>query len=544
MKLKALIKIFIITLLAAACSGNPTRNQLADIESYIQDRPDSALVNLEAIKANITSENSRASKADKAKFSLLYAMALDKNYIDTTDISIIEPAVEYYNSALRKGLYKFMSNFYLGRIYENAGNFKEAIEAFLKAEEHKKSAPINYHTKLYAGLNRVYSQTMSTKKAIDATKKECESAKLSGDTYDYGVVLLDLAFQCLFNGDIQEYKKYLNEFETSITESNRDTWLQAYYLKTCLEYNLATNNITQGFADTLNLYCSSPEDCNFLFCLRGFLQIKDVEKATEMLNKLEQDSSGTYTPSAIYYYKSELEALKGDMDGAYHDLNEYVELQDASNIYALDNELVALEDKFKVKLMKQKQLVYGIITASIAIILAGFFILKYRQRRKENLILRHEFELTREEIANLVENNKRSDEEKKRLSEGITKRISTLISAFSSGKKNPEQAFISELSERIKDKHELIECIADFYSLRNETFYNKLKEANLSNSEIGYCCLYTLGFRSSEVGDIIDRKDFYQINSIIRAKLGLKPNDTNLSNYINKLYSQTLEDPS
>jgi len=542
MKIGKLIQVFVVTLLAAACSGNPTRNQLADIESYIQDRPDNALANLEAIKANITSENSRASKADKAKFSLLYAMALDKNYIDTTDISIIEPAVEYYNSPLRKGLDKFMSNFYLGRIYENAGNFKEAIEAFLKAEEHKKYAPINYHTKLYAGLNRVYHNTISRKKAFDATKKECEAAKLSGDTYDYGASLLDLAFKCILNGDLQEYKKYLNEFETNIPESDRDAWLQSYYLQTCLEYNLTTNEITPGFVDTLNLYTSSPEDYNLLFALRGFLKIKNVEKASEMLNKLELDSNGTYIPSAIYYYKSELEALKGDIDGAYHDLHEYVELQDASNIYAFDNELVALEDKFKIKLLRQRQVYISLIAIIVLLSVLMYVVLFVRRKNKENAILVQQYKLLQQEFKYLQEDTNKKGQETSYHRDIFINKITLLLQAISPGSTGlSEKNAVKKLANVAEDKKEFVENMATLFSVYDNDGYNKLKLYNLSEYEVGVCYLILLGCTGKELPDMIGKKSIYNIYSSIRSKLGLNIHDGNLGPWLTKMIKNKQE---
>lgn len=72
--------------------GHETMNKLRHVESIIQEHPDSALV----VSNEIPSEELTTTK-QRAYYSLLYAKALDKNYIDTTDVSIIEPAVEYYS---------------------------------------------------------------------------------------------------------------------------------------------------------------------------------------------------------------------------------------------------------------------------------------------------------------------------------------------------------------------------------------------------------------------------------------------------------------
>ena len=69
----------------------------------------------------------------QAHFSLLYAIALDKNYIDTTDVGVILPAVEYYEHHGSKED-RMKSLFYLGRIQSNAGEYSDAIVSQLKAQ--------------------------------------------------------------------------------------------------------------------------------------------------------------------------------------------------------------------------------------------------------------------------------------------------------------------------------------------------------------------------------------------------------------------------
>ena len=55
------------------------------MESYIEEKPDSALVTLEPIDLSELS-----GKEEKAKYALLYSMALDKNFIDKTQEMALE----------------------------------------------------------------------------------------------------------------------------------------------------------------------------------------------------------------------------------------------------------------------------------------------------------------------------------------------------------------------------------------------------------------------------------------------------------------------
>lgn len=108
-------------LILLSCSTFDVRNRLNDIESYIMDRPDSALAVLDTMdRSLLTTERLRAHHA------LLHAMALDKNYIDVTDDSIARIAVDYYS---RKGPKKYEARalYYLGNTYYYASEYGKAI---------------------------------------------------------------------------------------------------------------------------------------------------------------------------------------------------------------------------------------------------------------------------------------------------------------------------------------------------------------------------------------------------------------------------------
>ena len=99
--MKRTIYTLIATALLLSCSGQEVRNSikdLDDVESYIQERPDSALFVLEGIdRLNLNT------RGLKARHGLLLSMALDKNFIDLTSDSLIAPVVEYYEGKTRLG---------------------------------------------------------------------------------------------------------------------------------------------------------------------------------------------------------------------------------------------------------------------------------------------------------------------------------------------------------------------------------------------------------------------------------------------------------
>ena len=74
-----------------SCTSHNISRTLKNVESYIMERPDSALTVLESIE-----RSSLKTQRNKAHHALLYAMALDKNYIDVTNDSIAQVAVDFY----------------------------------------------------------------------------------------------------------------------------------------------------------------------------------------------------------------------------------------------------------------------------------------------------------------------------------------------------------------------------------------------------------------------------------------------------------------
>lgn len=116
-----------IPFLLVSCDNRQTKSLLLDVESYIQERPDSALRILRKVDSLTLN-----TKALRARYSVLFAMALDKNYIDTTALSILEPTVAYYER-FGSPEDKMLSYYYLGRIYANRKDYPNAVIFYSQA---------------------------------------------------------------------------------------------------------------------------------------------------------------------------------------------------------------------------------------------------------------------------------------------------------------------------------------------------------------------------------------------------------------------------
>ena len=133
-----------------------------DVESYVQTRPDSAL----AVLRQIDTASLNRPK-DRAQFALLQAIALDKNYIDTTDLRIIRPALSYYQKH-GTASQKMQAYYYEGRILHNAQRDAEAVISLMHALENA----TNTEPDRYLGL--IYSE-MANLSARSYCWEEAES---------------------------------------------------------------------------------------------------------------------------------------------------------------------------------------------------------------------------------------------------------------------------------------------------------------------------------------------------------------------------------
>ena len=163
---KAFLPLLMILASACSCADRSLYQQFDSLESIIFDHPDSVLKALEKIDTSLLRTD-----AMKARYSLLHATALDKNYIDTTDVSLIMPAVEYYK---KKGTpeQKLKVFYQLGRIQYNAGDLNNAALSFTLSER-EAAQTTDEATKglLYMTFSEIYNRINNSEKELEYIKK-------------------------------------------------------------------------------------------------------------------------------------------------------------------------------------------------------------------------------------------------------------------------------------------------------------------------------------------------------------------------------------
>ena len=183
-----LLALALAAALLNACASRHTAAALNDVESYIQERPDSALATLRAI--DTTTLTTRKLRAQHA---LLHAIALDKNWIDTADVNVVMPAVAYYDRH-PSGIRRAKAWYYLGRILENNKDFAPAGIAFLKAEKYSEQTnDLRFKSLVYQSLSNNYNETHLYEEALRYTTLSYELSVQDGDTLGANASLYRMA---------------------------------------------------------------------------------------------------------------------------------------------------------------------------------------------------------------------------------------------------------------------------------------------------------------------------------------------------------------
>ena len=164
-----------MSFLLVSCDNRQTKSLLQDVETYIQERPDSALRVLRKVDSLTLN-----TKALRARYSVLFAMALDKNYIDTTALSILEPTVAYYER-LGSPQDKMLSYYYLGRIYSNRKDYPNAVIFYSQALRESSEYDYYHRGLIYAASADAYNASFNDEEELRNTILAYECFEKIGD---------------------------------------------------------------------------------------------------------------------------------------------------------------------------------------------------------------------------------------------------------------------------------------------------------------------------------------------------------------------------
>ena len=546
MCMKHYISVIILAICLISCNSHSKHwDTLSQVESYIEERPDSALVVLEQIN---TSELS--CKEEKAKQALLYSMALDKNFVDKTDFEVLQPAIDFYEDN-GSATDKLRTYYYQGRIFQNKGNDALAMESFVNAiEEGENSNDILTTARTYFAQSKIYYSLYEWDSFIESNKSAANLFQEAGVLNSYANCLIRIINGYTLKEDpenallyIEECKRFLNTISSS-----RLGDFYSSYLTYLIKYG-EEQEIIKIISDYMNAVPASKID--WLTIANSYIKIKRYDDALETVSQCSNDIEITaglkYQAiiSDIYQhlgrYKESLEAYK-----------KYMAASDSADYAVMRQDTKFVEERHQLELQtlteresKKRVLLFATICITLLLGIILWIRTRLKVNRMEKAIAEQEMgryramyeqmEEERDNLANLLAQN---DELEPDVKTAVGKRLELLnkfFTAYITNNIEIDRKANKEMEELLANKDTFMVSTKLAFAGSHPKFIKYLEERGLTEWEINYCCLYALGLKGKEVGTYIRMRSHYNNSSEVREKLGINEHETNLGIYIRKL---------
>lgn len=573
---KSTIIICIAVLSLIGCrSANKAEALLAQAQTRMSSAPDSALLLLEELDPH-----SLSSRSLRARHALLLSQALDKSGHDLTSDSIIAPAVSYFahHGDNREKAY---TNYYLGRIRDNAGDAAEAATLMMTAEKYAVKAGMTDLLGLIYNCraNLYYSQY----------------------SFDDALVMYDKADSCFRLDGKMAFSAFMLKAKARV-----------YALQNKNEVSIATNRQALHIFDSLGMSTQACLATNSIAFLMQDSQFITTDSIKRFLGAAYSRYTSGETPETDYPIWAWIHFKEGSIDSAKH----YTELALLKNRDTPDQQvgLLAIAGKIeeaagnyrasasnwkqahllldslaefeKVNLIQRAEARYEnkelqhqnemlhlrsklflSIVALVFTILAAAFVLTLRHWRRiinkkseENKQYKLFIEKLSDDYTTLnnqydqLHQQAANNSEEAHLRQAIEKRLNgmhrLLDLAYTSECK--PQAFYAEFKAYVKDMKNDEFAFSDLEYVVNKRHhgvidYIREQHPTLTNSEINMLAMMLYGFSLDCVRTIFNHDNtdsLYSRRTKIREKLGLPPR-TKLEKYLQELSERLkpIEDP-
>ena len=539
--------LYIAVLLCAVASCN-TRTEhwdtLSKIESFIEERPDSALFIIEQ------TDLKPSTKEEKAKYALLLSMALDKNLVDKTDFEILQPAIDFYKDK-GSATDRLRTLYYQGRIHQNKGENALAIECFLNAvNKGAKSDDILTKARTYFAQGKIYYALYDWDSFIENNQKAACLFKEAGKYNSCAHSLIGVINGYTLKKDTENASLYIEECKRMLNtiNSNMASYFYACYLSYLTDFGLERDIIA-----VINEYLKAipHSKLDWLSISNAYVKLKMYDEALQSISEYDKSSDITNRRKYLAII-SEIYKYSGQYKESLESYETYMALSNKEDYAVIQQDTKFVKERYQLELKalkerESKKRIFTLATVIITLLLAIIIYIRIRLKvnRMEKIIAEQNAEKYRlsclqmeEERDNLTRLLKRNNELEPDVKTAVAKRLELLnkfFTAYITNNSDIDRKVDKEMDELLANKDTFMESTKYAFAGSHPKFIKYLKERGLTDWEINYCCLYALGLKGKEIGTYIKMRSHYNNSSNIREKLGINEHDTNLGIYIRKL---------
>ena len=247
---------------------------------------------------------------------------------------------------------------------------------------------------------------------------------------------------------------------------------------------------------------------------------------------------------AYYLLKSDAYYSLGNYQLAYDYLSRYSNISDSLDMAKMSQEVNSVKEKFENRQQIRRQhltLYIILLVVAFSVIVITLYLCK---KHSEELRLQQKYNELKEEFQYLTNTKEyykskiisNVDEETLKI---LDRRIIALGTFLSKDKPDSLSKVADKLEDLTANKNVVTDSIGMLYAIYHPTFVLKLESFGLTASEVGFCCLLMLGLRTSELSQVVNKSNTYNISSQIRSKLKLEQSSGKLANWLNQLFESS-----
>ena len=403
--MKRILYIFLSVLMLSACAGDRRADILFErVESIMEDAPDSALAILDSAENGV----GEYGKADRMRYQLLKAEAMNKSFVDMAYLHDMSDVLDFYMQYGSKSD-KVKANYLMGCIYRDRGDSPEALR-YMKDALHEADTlgdDVSYKqiSIIYGQMASLFHQQRFPQHEIPMWKNASKYALLSGDTLHSTQYEERISGAYFMMGNEDSAFIISNKSYETFTKTDQVNYA-ASSLSTIIAYYLKRDSIIpakKAMDEYLHIMSKETEDGDMVLRYPYFYNYLGIYyEKTGKLDSALVAYRRLLGSSEDYVYKENgykgllsVFSQKNEPDSVYKYASLYAEANDSANIQysakeiSRANMLYDYSESQELALMKSEEanrLWRVIYIISVFVILILVFICSYvkRQRIKRN----------------------------------------------------------------------------------------------------------------------------------------------------------------
>lgn len=393
--MKYILSIALIVHLFSCGSSRQIEQKLSTAAKLMRSEPDSSLRIIENIDPDrILGRHTRA------KYALLYSAALDKNYVDADDDSLIRIAYRYYTNKICSDSVKFLINYHYGRIHQNGDEYQEAMRYYLTAEKHALVAHKNYYLGLvYTRIGELYTEQMNFNGALEYYRNAYDAwKKLRNPEFMNNATLNIANIYSSLNDNDNAVKYYLLLLQAARQQGDTDMVIAC--LSNLGDIYVSEGDYPKALQAVKEIERIAPNGMSiyqYRILIKVYYLQHKIDSARYYFNIASELAEDIRDDAQLAFLSFQIELASGNSEEAANSINEYIWLSDSISRMVVSQSATAVEAKYykeqtafesyRLKVRTYFEYIVGLLIFAVVVSLIYYY--RERMKRKQQQIERY-----------------------------------------------------------------------------------------------------------------------------------------------------------